>query len=645
MSVTQGVDIAARDSAKLQDALYRIADMASAANDLREFYRAMHEIVAELTYAENLFICLYEEEGRLLNFAYYSDSVDLDVPDPDVWEPMGTGGARGVTAYVLRTGKTQWLPRPAQDALIKSGEIILVGEAGNDWVGVPLKVDGKTIGAMVVQTYEEGQNYTADDIDLLNFVGQHVASALSRARAIAETKRLLGETRQRAAELTLINGVQAGLAAGLDPQPMYDLVGDKLQEFFDAQVVDIGIVDQEVGVIRFPYTIERGVRFPDEPIQIKGMRKHVLETRQPLVLNDHAAERAIEFGQPPALQGEAPKSSVFAPVIVQGEATGVISLQNLDHENAFSESDVKLLSTLAASLSVALENVRLVDEQRQRLAELGTVNSVGQAISAQLDPDALIQLVGEKVRETFHADIAYVALHDAERGAIDFPYYSENGAQQPQESIEYGQGWTSRVLITREPLLINSEQEGETIEIRALGTPARSYVGVPIVIGEEAIGVVAVESTRDEGRFGESDARLLSTIAAGVGAAIQNARLFGETRRLYASAREYLEEVDKVTDAAVALESGAFDGGSLGSVAQREDALGQLARTFQRMAGEIAAREARLVAQVRELRIEIDESRQAARVAEITGTDYFKDLRSRAEDLRRQVRQTEEKGS
>ena len=63
------------------------------------------------------------------------------------------------------------------------------------------------------------------------------------------------------------------------------------------------------------------------------------------------------------------------------------------------------------------------------------------------------------------------------------------------------------------------------------------------------------------------------------------------------------------------------------------------------MAGEIAAREARLVAQVRELRIEIDESRQAARVAEITGTDYFKDLRSRAEDLRRQVRQTEEKGS
>jgi nitrate/nitrite-specific signal transduction histidine kinase len=138
---------------------------------------------------------------------------------------------------------------------------------------------------------------------------------------------------------------------------------------------------------------------------------------------------------------------------------------------------------------------------------------------------------------------------------------------------------------------------------------------------------------------------LLSTIAAGVGAAIQNARLFGETRRLYASAREYLEEVDKVTDAAVALESGAFDGGSLGSVAQREDALGQLARTFQRMAGEIAAREARLVAQVRELRIEIDESRQAARVAEITGTDYFKDLRSRAEDLRRQVRQTEEKGS
>jgi GAF domain-containing protein len=252
----------------------------------------------------------------------------------------------------------------------------------------------------------------------------------------------------------------------------------------------------------------------------------------------------------------------------------------------------------------------------------------------------LIDLVGERVRETFDADIVYVALVNNERTEINFPYYFENGPGERPESLEFGEGWTSRIVMTREPLLINSDEERETFETRSLGTPARSYLGVPILIGDEAIGAIAVQSTRDEGRFGESHKYLLATIAAGVGAAIQNARLFGETRRLYANAREYLEEVDKVTDAAVALESGEFGKGSLSAVAERSDALGQLARTFQKMAEEVAAREARLREQVRELRIEIDEARQQQKVAEITGTDYFQDLRSRADDLRRAVRTT-----
>jgi len=106
--------------------------------------------------------------------------------------------------------------------------------------------------------------------------------------------------------------------------------------------------------------------------------------------------------------------------------------------------------------------------------------------------------------------------------------------------------------------------------------------------------------------------------------------------------REYLEQVAQVSHAAVDLEAGEFSTGSLSIVAQRSDALGQLARTFERMAEEVIAREARLRAEVRELRIEIDDARQQAKVAEITGTDYFKDLRSRADDLRRAVRQADD---
>ena len=103
---------------------------------------------------------------------------------------------------------------------------------------------------------------------------------------------------------------------------------------------------------------------------------------------------------------------------------------------------------------------------------------------------------------------------------------------------------------------------------------------------------------------------------------------------------EYLEQVESVIGAASALEAGTFEPRSLEALASRSDALGLLARTFSRMAQELKAREERLRAQVHELRIEIDEARQVRQVAEITGSDYFRGLRARAEELRRAVDDT-----
>lgn len=97
---------------------------------------------------------------------------------------------------------------------------------------------------------------------------------------------------------------------------------------------------------------------------------------------------------------------------------------------------------------------------------------------------------------------------------------------------------------------------------------------------------------------------------------------------------EYLEQVNLVTHAAVAVEAAQFDPATLDGVATRDDALGHLARIFQRMAHQVQSREEQLRRQVQALRIEIDEALQAKRVAEITETDYFKELRNQAEKLR-----------
>jgi PAS domain S-box-containing protein len=280
-------------------------------------------------------------------------------------------------------------------------------------------------------------------------------------------------------------------------------------------------------------------------IELIGYRKHVMETHGPLMIEEVTPEVAERYGNPWILSGEPPKSELFVPLVVGGRATGVISLQNVDRTRAFGEDDQRLLTTLAGSLSVALENARLVHETRQRVAELATVNSVGKALSSQLDLDALIELVGEQVRETFEADIAYVALHDRLSGRIDFVYYYESGERGEQAPLTYGEGLTSRIIESREPLLLNRLPQFEKHE--TVGTPARSFLGVPILVADSAIGVISVQSIDEEGRFGEAESRLLATIAANVGVAIQNARLFSEVERQ----RGYLESLVSISPAAV----------------------------------------------------------------------------------------------
>ena len=115
-----------------------------------------------------------------------------------------------------------------------------------------------------------------------------------------------------------------------------------------------------------------------------------------------------------------------------------------------------------------------------------------------------------------------------------------------------------------------------------------------------------------------------------------------EKKRFRDQEVDYLRQVDRLTEAAVALENDSFDPDSLAEVASRTDALGQLTRVFQRMAREFYVRERRLKQQVAELRIEIDKAKQAEQVDQIVGSDYFKQLRGQANDLREKLERADD---
>ncbi|MBV9608542.1 MAG: PAS domain S-box protein, partial [Acidobacteria bacterium] len=184
-----GVDMTERKrSERLQSALYRIAEQTSYAEDLQQFYAAIHGIIAEMMYAENFYVAIYDEDRDLLTFPYFKDAVD---PPPSP-KPLG----RGLTEFVLRTGEPQLVSPERFQQLVDAGDVELIGAPSVDWLGVPMKKGDQAFGALVVQSYTDVARYGEQAKELLTFVSQHVASAVERKRHLEALRSSEAQLRQ-----------------------------------------------------------------------------------------------------------------------------------------------------------------------------------------------------------------------------------------------------------------------------------------------------------------------------------------------------------------------------------------------------------------------------------------------------------------
>jgi PAS domain S-box-containing protein len=156
-------------------ATYRISQSVHSAPTLHEQLKAIHGIVGELMPARNFYIALYDAQREMISFPYFVDEED-EAP-----EPKRPG--KGVTEYVLRTGRALLATPAVVQDLERRGEVELFGTPSVDWLGVPLIRDGATMGVLVVQSYTEGVRYTETDKRLLQFVSTQVAMAVGRKHA------------------------------------------------------------------------------------------------------------------------------------------------------------------------------------------------------------------------------------------------------------------------------------------------------------------------------------------------------------------------------------------------------------------------------------------------------------------------------
>ena len=294
-------------------------------------------------------------------------------------------------------------------------------------------------------------------------------------------------------------------------------------------------------MFHFPYTIERGVAVRGRGDALRGIRQHVMETREPLVINDHAAERAAELGQPAVRQGEAPKSTLWAPLIVGGEATGVVSVQNLDREQAFSHADVALLQTLSASLSVSLETARLIAETRRRADEMSALADMAAEISATLDVGAVLDRMIERIAELLEGDTSAVFLAEADGEA--YRAIAARGAVAAEilaDTIVPGEGIIGGAIVSGRAEYVNSVlSDSRTVVIPGTSPDNEERLMVaPMIARDRPIGAIAVWRAMRSGPFTDQELAFFESLARQATIAVDNATFYRDALEARRAAEE-----------------------------------------------------------------------------------------------------------
>jgi GAF domain-containing protein/DNA-binding response OmpR family regulator/anti-sigma regulatory factor (Ser/Thr protein kinase) len=523
--------------------------------DLQAIYEVVGEKLREIYPGDGIALRTYDAGSGLVTDHYtFEGGVRLET------RPYPSGP---LTDYT-RTSRKPLLVRTPEEYEALGALLIEGTEPSKSGMYVSMFAGERYIGDITVYSLERENAYDESDMRLLTTLANSMSVALENARLFDETQHLLEETEQRAAELAVINSVQGGLSLQLDLQAIYDLVGNQIYEIFDAQTVTIFTADLENEMATYVYALENGRPLPVKRVPFGTGAKHIAKEKLPLLLRN---EQEISAWYPDLaermLPGEktATRSWVQVPLLVGGEFIGGINLEN-EKSNAFDGSDVRLLTTLAASMSVSLENARLFDETQrllseteQRAAELAVVNAVQRGLVAELDMQAIYDLVGDKLVEIFDADATDIGLFDKDAGMVNWVYGYEDGQRSLQETVQIGTGLASVVIESRQPLVIGSLEDAlERGAIIGKGSVemTNSYLGVPLIVAGEVIGLAAIQSYKKDA-FDDSAVRVFTTITNSMNMALENARLFKQTQDLLSETEQRAAELAIINTVQTAL--------------------------------------------------------------------------------------------
>ena len=404
------------------------------------------------------------------------------------------------------------------------------------WRGIvlmPLRSGGRWQGLISIN-WADPQDFTEDDVFLLNRLMEPVAAVVAGRRAQLAQKEALYETE-------LLYNAGAALNAAQSYEEILTVI--RQHTIADrAQSASLSLFDRPWTDEQMPEWVEVAAyhtsrtdanvpprfflkQFPSASSLLKADSPTLIEDVEDPSLEIDAFTRALyaqQFGA---------KAVIFVPLVVGGQWIGYINVLYRD-VRSFSETAIRRLMALATQAAVAIQNVGSVAETRERAEELGVLNEMSRALASMLDPGEIIESIYHFTSQLLDATNFYIALYDEQTNEISFPYAVEGGERVNWLSRPFGEGLTEYLLRSQRPLLVEDNlQEWLDTQtgVTSIGNEANSWLGAPMISGKQAIGVIAVQSTNDH-QFNTNHMNLLSAIGSQTTIALQNARLFQQTQ-------------------------------------------------------------------------------------------------------------------
>ncbi len=522
-----------RGKSTLREPFERLVDTGLRLNELRtsaELHEFLIDEATELSGAERVLLILETPAGPELAGSLVPRGEDAQALLQDIGPDLDRA----------RRERTVSLTHGPESA----GEI-----AQRSRIVVPLVAQRELLGYLYADVDGAYGRLQDADRDLLAMLASQAAVALDNAqwsqgleqKVAQRTEELQTSNTQiaaRAAELAVINSIQQGMASAMTFQAIVDLVGDKLREVFNTGDIAIVWRGPQYPLLESLYRYEGGSRINTPPVRVNpdGPMSRAFDANRPVVANSRIEMKAWSLRD---VEGTRPcLSTAMVPIFSGGRALGAIALQNHERENAYGEGEVRLLMTVASSMGVALESARhfdetqrLLKETEQRSSELAVINSIQQGMARELNFQAIVDLVGDQLRAVLRTQDMGIRWLDHANRTVHYLYEFEHGVRLeiPSEILPAAR-WES-LKFHREPVLRRTATEVAAINPVPGTDSSLSSAEVPIIGGDKLLGSILVESFEREHAFGDSDVRLLQTVASSMGVALENARLFDETQR------------------------------------------------------------------------------------------------------------------